>query len=134
MNKFKKMLAMAAAMTMVFTVGAMTACNDNNEKNDGDSSQSETPATKKAYVVTVLMPDGSPAAGRSLNFCVGTQCQPVTTDENGVAKFEFDDESVVYHVECHALGSAKELYSYTDFNTTPGQLEYTMTLNAPEAK
>jgi hypothetical protein len=38
-----------------------------------------------AYTVTVLYPDGTPAAGVYVQMCQGTSCQfPQPTDENGV--------------------------------------------------
>ena len=132
MKHLKKFLSLLAVMTMAFTIGAATACNDKGDSSsqsatESSSESSSESATETAYAVTVLKPDGTPAANISLNFCVGATCQSVMTDANGVATFAFTDASTVYHVEFNNPFSTE--FGYTDFNTTPGTLTYTMTLN-----
>ena len=126
MKKFKKIFAVLATLTMLFSVGMVTACGDKNK--GGDSSQQEQPAPT-SYTVKVVDAAGNPVAKLALNFCVGEACQPVRTDDNGVAVFEFNDPDTVYHVEYKDPLGKYEKYGYTDFETTPGTYEYTMTLN-----
>ena len=140
MKNIKKFLSLLAAMMMVCTIGMATACKDkggdsssqssSTESSSSADSSEETPA-ENVYVVTVLQPDGTPAANLSLNFCVGETCQPVKTDANGIAKFEFDNPNTVYHVEYKDPLGKYTKYSYTDFNTVPGTLTYIMNLLPP---
>ncbi len=127
MKKFRKGLALIASLMMLFSVGMVAACND---KNSGDGSQQEQP-TPDSYTVKVVDQAGNPVAKLALNFCVGEACQPVRTDDNGIATFKFADAETVYHVEYKDPLGKYETYGYTDFNTTPGTYEYTMVLNAP---
>ena len=124
MKKLKKIFAVLATLTMIFSFGAMTACND---KNGGDSSQQEQPAND-SYTVTVVDADGNRVANLSLNFCVGEECQPSKTDANGVAVFKFTDPDTVYHVEYKDPLGKYTKYGYTEFYTQVGTYEYTMTL------
>lgn len=127
----KKLKALLLSMLALSVVGGIAACDKTGDSTDGGNSV-VTPAQKE-YKVTVTKPDGTPAVGISLNFCVGENCQPVTTDENGVATFPFEDDNTVYHVEYKLpLESMYESAgtAYTEFNTVPGTLEYTMQLNA----
>lgn len=147
MSKTKKWLAFLASLTMVATLGVATACGDKGGSDDntgsspietvpgdttpGDSTPDDTTPTKKTYTVTVLKPDGTPAANLPLNFCIGEECTPITTDANGVATFETENLTAVYHVEFKMpLDSLYESYGfgYTELNTNPDQLTYTMNL------
>ena len=129
----KKLKALLLSMLALSVVGGIAACDKTGDStSDGGGNSVVTPAAKE-YKVTVTMPNGTPAAGISLNFCVGENCQPVTTDENGVATFPFEDDNTVYHVEYKLpLPSMYESKgtAYTEFYTVPGTLEYTMQLNA----
>lgn len=137
MKNVKKWVALLAALTMTASLGALTACGDNSGDTTGGSTggtENSTPAPEtKTYTVTVTMPDGTPAVNVTINFCVGENCQPVRTDENGVAVLPFEDDETIYHVEYKLpLDSMyeNEGTAYTEFNTVPGTLTYTMQLNA----
>ena len=142
MSKTKKWLVFLASLTMVATLGVATACGDKSSSSDntgsspietvpGDSTPGDTTPTTKTYTVTVLKPDGTPAANLPLNFCVGEECTPITTDANGVATLVTEDLTAAYHVEFKLpLDSMYEIYGfgYTELTTNPDQLTYTMNL------
>ncbi len=137
MKNVKKWVALLAALTMTASLGALTACGDNSGDTTGGSTggtENSTPTPEtKTYTVTVTMPDGTPAVGVTINFCIGENCQPVRTDENGVAVLPFEDDETIYHVEYKLpLDSMYESAgtAYTEFNTVPGTTTYTMQLNA----
>lgn len=45
------------------------------------------------YKITVLYPDGTPAAGVKVQLCLDELCQmPVSTDENGVAIYKMPEQ------------------------------------------
>ena len=129
----KKLKALLLSMLALSVVGGIAACDKTGDStSDGGGNSVVTPAAKE-YKVTVTMPNGTPAAGITLNFCVGENCQPVKTDANGVAVLPFEDDATVYHVEYKL--PLESLYesagtAYTEFYTVPGTLEYTMQLNA----
>ena len=129
----KKLKALLLSMLALSVVGGIAACDKTGDStSDGGGNSVVTPAAKE-YKVTVTMPNGTPAAGITLNFCVGENCQPVKTDANGVAVLPFEDDNTVYHVEYKLpLPSSYESAgtAYTEFYTVPGTLEYTMQLNA----
>ena len=125
MKKIKKIFAVLATLTMIFSFGAMAACND---KNGGDSSSQQEQPAPTSYTVKVVDAEGNPVKNLALNFCIGEQCAPARTDDNGVAVFAFSDPDIVYHVEYKDPLGKYTKYGYTDFNTTPGTYEYTMTL------
>ena len=129
----KKLKALLLSMLALSVVGGIAACDKTGDStSDGGGNSVVTPAAKE-YKVTVTMPNGTPAADITLNFCVGENCQPVKTDANGVAVLPFEDDATVYHVEYKLpIASMYENAgtAYTEFYTVPGTLEYTMQLNA----
>ena len=129
----KKLKALLLSMLALSVVGGIAACDKTGDStSDGGGNSVVTPAAKE-YKVTVTMPNGTPAADITLNFCVGENCQPVKTDANGVAVLPYEDDATVYHVEYKLpIASMYENAgtAYTEFYTVPGTLEYTMQLNA----
>ena len=69
-----------------------TPSDTENDSVDETQSASDSAAESEseddgmvAYTVTVLYPDGTPAAGVYVQMCLGTSCQfPQATDANGV--------------------------------------------------
>lgn len=81
------------------------------------------------YLVTVLYPDGTPAANISVQLCGGPSyvCNPSRTDESGVAAFEIPAYDYEVHIDQKVEGFQ---FDNTKYTATESTLEITVYFDA----